>query len=97
MGRSSPISEKAYLELAKQFQNNVNGNKRFEDFNISSIAHDIIRRCRIMKGIVHTGFIAMFAHILQGRLCSFQQDNAKLHTASITKAWLCNTRVYCMC
>ncbi len=32
-------------------------------------------------------------HMLPSRLCVFQQDNAKPHTAAITTAWLCSRRV----
>ncbi len=31
--------------------------------------------------------------LFQGRLCVFQQDNAKPHTAAITTAWLRSRRV----
>ncbi len=31
--------------------------------------------------------------LFQGRPCVFQQENAKPHTAAITTAWLCSTRV----
>ena len=35
----------------------------------------------------------MYLDLFQGRPCIFQKDNAKLHTASITTAWLHRRRV----
>ncbi len=46
---------------------------------------------------VHRDFGAQYAafkkHLFQGRPCIFQQDNAKPHSAHITKSWLRRKRV----
>ncbi len=43
--------------------------------------------------VLQQHMLPSWRHLFQGRLCLFQHDNAKPHTAAITTAWLHSRRV----